>query len=957
MENVLKPIFKEVCFEDAYDVELLDDPDLKGLAERTGVESVKKYGEFNVPFNPVGVYEITVCSRVQMRRNRVGIQQIIHRIMSTYSSAFIIFHYNTTTNWDWRFTFCQKDDKMVTESKRYTFVLGPGQSCRTAAQNFEKLFAKQSMINKEDIVAAFDVEALSDEFFEKYKVFYGRFVGYIIGKEYANLGKGKGEWRSKEGLQPSELFEGLGRDEKASRDYVKKLLGRIVFLHFLQKKGWLGATDKDWTNGPQDFMKRLFFSATQAQKDDFLDSILEPLFSCLDTPLSAREEEFDTKVSCFGNVRVPFLGGIFERDQQDDAKSVFPAELFGGFFEFLSEYNFTIDENDPNDAQVGVDPEMLGRIFENLLEDNKDKGAFYTPKEIVQYMCRESLIAYLQTGEADDEAKEQIRSFVTSHDASSLPEDMKCLIDQKLKDVKICDPAIGSGAFPIGLLNELFLCRGALETFDDAVAIKCHIIQENIYGVDIEKGAVDIARLRFWLNLITDADKPYVLPNMDFKVMQGNSLLEQYKNIDLSELSTQTQGKVKIDKQLDMFKQSQESFRYQMDELLREYFSIENHEERQQLLNLIRYNVKDQIQAVDPNIDLDAANIDPLATSKFFLWHTWFKDVFDKGGFDIVIGNPPYVGVSKNDLYKDFETFSCYELYAYFYEKSLSLLKEHGIIAFITSSLFIKGPKFDPLRKLLTIKTSLIRLRNEGDDVFVKVRIPTVTFIARKEQGCWNFEAPDTIQSIARKMEYDANILSSISKIQRGFEIGRDRVSDVGDIEFLTGTTVQKFHYKKVVYISKEIFHEFAKEDLYFTGERILIRETGCALMAVYLDKKLYSNRSLYSIVITNKDFYPKYVTACLNSKLLQFYYQTQFKSDTKLFPKIRIVQAKKLPIHNASLEKQNEIISKVDLILTAKKADPEADTSALEHEIDLLVYDIYGLTDDEIAIVEGATN
>ncbi|HRM91752.1 MAG TPA: hypothetical protein PLK68_14985, partial [Thomasclavelia ramosa] len=203
--------------------------------------------------------------------------------------------------------------------------------------------------------------------------------------------------------------------------------------------------------------------------------------------------------------------------------------------EFFASYNFTIDENDPDDAEIGVDPEMLGRIFENLLEDNKDKGAFYTPKEIVQYMCRQSLIAYLQTDISDEDTKESINSFVKTYDVKSLGGEnskLAIMLDQKLKEVKICDPAIGSGAFPMGLLKELFLCRGAIEKFDDAASIKRHIMQQNIYGVDIEKGAVDIARLRFWLSLVVDEYSPQSLPNLDYKIMQGNSLLEQYNGVD-----------------------------------------------------------------------------------------------------------------------------------------------------------------------------------------------------------------------------------------------------------------------------------------------------------------------------------------------------------------------------------------------------------------------------------------
>ena len=330
------------------------------------------------------------------------------------------------------------------------------------------------------------------------------------------------------------------REEKPIRDYVKKLLGRIVFLHFLQKKGWLGVpAGKEWGEGDRDFMLKLFKNATEGQKENFLDDIMEDLFSeGLDHNRSDRGDLYDTKVEGFRNCRIPYLnGGLFERDNRDKKPNHFPASYFDGLLTMLSQYNFTIDENDPNDAEVGVDPEMLGRIFENLLEDNKDKGAFYTPKEIVQYMCRESLIAYLQTDQREED-KECICQFVTTHDAELLG-DLKEAIDQKLIDVKICDPAIGSGAFPMGLLRELFFCRSAIEPniVENAANIKRHIIQNNIYGVDIERGAVDIARLRFWLALIVDEKSPEALPNLDFKIMQGNSLLEQYRGADLSTMT------------------------------------------------------------------------------------------------------------------------------------------------------------------------------------------------------------------------------------------------------------------------------------------------------------------------------------------------------------------------------------------------------------------------------------
>jgi type I restriction-modification system DNA methylase subunit len=272
--------------------------------------------------------------------------------------------------------------------------------------------------------------------------------------------------------------------------------------------------------------------------------VLEPLFfGILNTKPEGRKQIFEQYNWDMALLKewesIPYLnGGLFERDKEDEPESKFPADYFKRLFQFFSEYNFTIDENDPNDAEVGVDPEMLGKIFENLLEDNKDKGAFYTPKEIVRYMCQESLIAYLETNTSI--AADKLRNFVLSPEESvvDIPQQKRPKLIEALQNVKICDPAIGSGAFPMGLLNELLRCREALSSEHyDRAELKKSIIQNNIYGVDIEKGAVDIARLRFWLSIVVDEDTPSPLPNLDYKIMQGNSLIESFEGVDLSKLT------------------------------------------------------------------------------------------------------------------------------------------------------------------------------------------------------------------------------------------------------------------------------------------------------------------------------------------------------------------------------------------------------------------------------------
>ena len=740
LDHVIFPIFGEESFDDGYDQDVLTSyPELKTVAQATGIASVLNVGTIDVDFNPISIFDITVSSHTLLSRNRVGIQQIIRRIMSTYSSAFMIFHYQDNECWDWRFTFCSKaKNNEVTDNKRYTFMLGPNQSCRTVADNFSKLMQKGGEIELKDIQEAFDVEALSDEFFGKYKQHYERFVEYVTGKRFVKKGQ---KWvETKTGEPHPQMYADFGCNDKRVRDYVKKLLGRIVFLHFLQKKGWMGVPEgKPWGEGDPQFMLHLYEQASAAQQEDFLDSVLEPLFAGgLDTDRSGDDDLFDTQVALpYGSrVKVPYLnGGLFERDALDEIPTRFPAEFFRDLLDFLYQYNFTIDENDPDDAQVGVDPEMLGRIFENLLEDNKDKGAYYTPKEIVRYMCRQSLTAYLNTGVRNKEQQKAVEDFVRSYDVAVLggaDSPLAQTIDEKLKNVKICDPAIGSGAFPMGLLKELFLCRGAIENFDNAAEIKRHIIQQNIYGVDIERGAIDIARLRFWLSLVVDEETPHTLPNLDFKIMQGNSLLEQYQGVDLSDLDYKRKKKEKV-VMFDLFDSDADYYRKMLSINKEYYFSCDDHDKKIELRKNITDAVKKQLTAL--NYDIVWKGIDLMGNDQFFLWHTWFDDVFNRpsgcNGFDIVIGNPPYVNVEgipveDKKIYKN--TFSCFEkradLFSLFLEMALSLLtSDRGIVTFIIPSIIHSNLSYKKLRNLFLDNHWLAEVYYTGGKVF---HAPTV---------------------------------------------------------------------------------------------------------------------------------------------------------------------------------------------------------------------------------------
>ena len=688
----------------------------------------------------ISVYEVELSDSVDIERNRRGIRDMLltdwrnngnaGAFMFCYRKNESVLRFSYVSE-AWKFAEDGTYQKESTDAKRFTYLLGEGHRSRTAIQQFEAL--RDSALSLKDLTKAFSVDAVSDMFFKEYKKNYEDIIFYVTGKRMVKVAN---KWEERQEGEPCEEimqeFSAFANPEKAVRDYVKKLMGRLVFLQFLQKKGWLGVrANAEWGTGDTEFIQNLF--AQTKDKDHFIDNVLESLFNDLNSEDEKKLPQY----------RTPYLnGGLFEREAADETNFPLPAKYMQQMLDFFSSYNFTIDENDPDDAEVGVDPEMLGRIFENLLEDNKDKGAFYTPKEIVTYMCRESLIAYLQTDVDDEATKDAIRLFVTTHDAATLG-NIADDIDQRLKDVKICDPAIGSGAFPMGLLKELFLCRTALEGISQhqVAEIKKHIIQNNIYGVDLEKGAVDIARLRFWLSLIVDEETPQALPNLDFKIMRGDSLLEQYNGFNLSTIM-HNKKKVEGPVQMSFFEDDIDVLRRQVIGLRREYYRETNKQKKKNLRKQMRDIVQQQINTLSYNIDL--SGIDIADNSKFFLWHTWFADVFEEGGFDIVIGNPPYVQLQNNggelaQMYEtsEFKTFArTGDIYCLFYELGWQLLKHGGHLCFITSNKWMRAGYGEKTREFFATKTNpMLLIDFAGVKIFESATVDTNILLFAKSDN------------------------------------------------------------------------------------------------------------------------------------------------------------------------------------------------------------------------------
>ena len=763
----------------------------------------------------IGFYQVNLSSKPWIEMNRVGLRSLLRNVYKNdVDGALIVF----VQDQKWRFSFVseirERDEfgeitVTETEPKRYTYLMGAGEVCRTATDRFDLL--QQNPIALSDIKDAFSVEKLSKEFFDEYKKQYDVFCNFMI---------------SKPNIRQA-IFNG---DEKAIRDFNKKLLGRIVFLYFIQKKGWMGVpVGSKWGQGDLNFLSNLFNQYINPEL--FYNDILTRLF--FDTLNTKRKDDIIELVKGHP-CRIPYLnGGLFEEDNKKHRNIILNAQLFRNLFDFFNQYNFTIYEDDPNDQTVAVDPEMLGHIFENLLEDNKDKGAFYTPKEIVHYMCQESLIEYLTTWFENkgyevtgyigfdkpnqpqlfspnegrkgqlvleipmkNESKAIDRSLIEKLLKKTLNDADKKLIKQHssefhkaLDSVKICDPAIGSGAFPMGLLQEIFNAKQTLWHFEHgnlkdfpASEVKLNIIQNSIYGVDIEKGAVDIARLRFWLSLVVDEEEPKALPNLDYKIVVGNSLVSKLGDdiidIDwnLNDTSHGLFGDELAKRKGELLKKiSQEQKEFFNPDRDKHKLVIEIRNLKIDLLiNQLELMIKTTQQESEPKSinykdkkkyviatelyhktlgwkesinKLKKLKEQPDKLLYFFDWKLDFPEVLNdfittNAGFDIVIGNPPYIQLQKDggrlamELEKqDYQTFTrTGDIYALFYEKGMQLLKQQGILVFITSNKWMRAGYGEKLRSYFSQYNPLV-LIDLGAGVFESATVDTNILVIQKAQN------------------------------------------------------------------------------------------------------------------------------------------------------------------------------------------------------------------------------
>ena len=1048
-----------------------------------------------------------------------------------------LFAFVSPNEADWRFSLVKMDYKFdkngkvkeeFTPARRWSFLVGANEKSHTAQSRLVKILVDDEHDpTLEEIENAFDIEIVTKEFFLKYRDLFLRTKEQLdrVVKEDPKI---KADFKAK------------GVD---SVNFAKKLLGQIIFLYFLQKKGWFGVgRDDDWGTGSKHFLRELFNKKHGTYKN-FFNDILEPLF--YEALATERESDYYARFNC----KIPFLnGGLFDPIGSYDwvhTDILLPDELFSntnkskqgdvgdGILDVFDRYNFTVKEDEPLEKEVAIDPELLGKSYEkfnairpdnyaefkNALKSgrkgeenkfNKKFGVYYTPREIVHYMCQQSLINYLATELDGKVSKEDIETLIhigeqvsenearvisegreTKTYSHKLPESIRknaALIDQKLVDITVCDPAVGSGAFPVGMMSEIVKTRNVLSTFvDDSertpYIFKRQCIEHSLYGVDIDPGAIEIAKLRLWLSLVVDEDdyqniKP--LPNLDYKIMQGDSLVEDFHGVSLN-----------LEKNDELLFSKNEELDILIEDLHRkqsEFFNAIHHSDKNRLkkevedaiIKVFHYELKRRQEQYFKALD----RVDKMANGfpkeedrkkcydaektkldkrykfdfetvenelremthgnkirNFFPWKLYFADLFRKNnGFDVVIANPPYVRAdSPNSGHADFRKkleesneyktlYEKWDLFIPFIERGLKVLSKKGNLRFITSNALCTSKYAHKLLNLIQKEYAMNSLDYfENMEVFEGVGvIPVVIGISKDKSSIKNVskiirqEAFENIRQEKRiplnefnklgrdafrkdyqevSLDVETEKLGDICYISYGLrpnsderywkgeftknDLIRDTRDDIYCRRYIEGKNIDRYAVKKIQFLewnTDRVPHKLVRKtfpELYDRPKILRGRVTG----AIYDDSNLVCNDSIMAFVrfidlagVSNKSiknsitkfnslsrreleekskgYDLKYLLAIMNSRFAYHYLNNRrrHRLENYFYPD----DLRKLPIPQIALDGQQPFITLVDQILSLKESDPQADTSALEDEIDRMVYELYGLTEEEIQIMEG---
>ncbi len=819
----------------------------------------------------------------------------------------------------------------------------------------------------------------------------------------------------------NKLFENLIRNNPDNDKLTlfkksQKLLDRFLFILFAEDSGLL----------PPNSISRIidtFRKLTELDAYKPIYDIYKQYFGYMNVGRKGKINTDDIPA---------YNGGLFYTDDLLDSLKIDDKILMNDLLK-LSEYDFNTE----------VDVNILGHIFEHSLSENeeitakiegiitdKDKskrkkdGIFYTPKYITQYiventvgtLCDEKRAA-LGIEEIEFDGTYRTKGGNLSAKGKKLYQKLSDYKDWLLS-LKIVDPACGSGAFLNQALNFLIqehkniddiiaeLTNTALRLFDTEKSI----LENNLFGVDINEESVEIAKLSLWLRTAQKGRKLSVLSN---NIKCGNSLIDDPKvagdkafdwNKEFPQIFREKKKKAwHVTTAIHNSRYSQRMFDYHIKTGDASWLSEEDEIiiteiiaaiVKEDNLNVVEYNIcgdhmhlllvceEDELtriagkikgksarlynsnKGINPLVRLNDEKSESLWTQKFgkskindenylnntidYIRNNRIKHELPRseriekikkeflcnkdyafrteyiGGFDVVIGNPPYVQVNEYQKYysSNYQTSACSDLYVYFIEKGISLLREKGIFSFITPSLYIKGLRYETLREFLLKEIDIIEILDKGDGVFQEVQMPTAILTLVNTKGTkqnWNEFIPG--YSIISKLEHNSLNISDFSKIKRGLEIGKDKVYRNGNgEEILTGENISRYFIKNKSLISDETYSKYKKDEYYFNGNRVIIRETGNRLTSIFTNENIQQNRSLYSIKIEDGKISYLFLLSLINSKLIQYYYKAKFAANTNIFPKIRIAQVKNIPIKEISKVHQQPFIEKADRMLSLNK-------------------------------------
>lgn len=792
-----------------------------------------------------------------------------------------------------------------------------------------------------------------------------------------------------------QYLKSIDKDDEEAKLFASRLLGRLLFCWFLRKKniidesiGYFDTDGMDSTKYYKSNLERLFFLTLNTPVDERDELQKQHQQQLIHLPAE------DKQPSLFKiDQKTPFLnGGLFEPHENDwfnDESLTLPEGFFVNLYNHFEEFNFTTDESSPEYEQIAIDPEMLGRVFESLLatqidetgqQARKAKGAFYTPREIVSYMCRESLRNHLQNASPDDERyKKAINDLLNTSDREwaaagtnskrdSVPKEYRRQVIDALDATTILDPACGSGAFPMGMLQLCLRTYERLESRFDPYLTKLKIIENNIFGVDIEPMAVEISRLRAWLSLIVDEQEGRQiepLPNLDFKFVCANSLVP----LD--------------DSEIDMF--NDHELHQKLADIRTRYFNARKPHTKKELQKKY-YKLKNAASTLFDNLRTkQLKSFDPFRNS----YPSEFFDtdqMFGVSGFDIIIGNPPYGETvdlntkSFRAIYKSTE--GKFEIYKYFMERALILASPKGTIALITPATWLTLGYFNKIRRIVLTECSILQISNTIDKAFDSATVNTVVFILKKGQT--SNKTLLVSDELFTKTEinnfYDSNFLINLEKKDAVIDkldslrlsLGSQAEVTQGLIAYAsrkqdrswTTKTKESDLHKKILYgreISRYSINwqgDYLKygdwlhrkrPDYVFEKPKIFIQRIrnpklkNRLIAALDYDGFLATN-GLSIVLAADGGPSIELITGILNSKLINYWFGFHYK-DVNIKP----AQLRTIPMpDNISASIATKIVNKVNEVSKSNNYNTES-----QNTIDDLVIDLYGMTSEEVSIMD----